>query len=94
MCLFREKGLEQTLSPRYYSIKGTFSKFFVAFFPFLMDYRELLINDFSKSKRYLPYFEQKEGTDAKPTLYGVHLSKKGQVQFTFRFSNGCYLMTI
>ena len=59
-----------------------------------MDYRELLINDFSKSKRYLPYFEQKEGTDAKPTLYGVHLSKKGQVQFTFRFSNGCYLMSI
>ena len=56
--------------------------------------KELVINDFSKAKRYLPYFEQAEGTDEKPTLYGVHLSKKDQVQFTFRFSNGCYLMVI
>ena len=56
--------------------------------------RELVITDFSKAKRYLPYFDQAEGTDEKPTLYGVHLSKKDQVQFTFRFSNGCYVMAI
>ena len=59
-----------------------------------MDERELIITDFSKSKRYLPFFQQTQGTDITPTLYGVHLSQNQKVQFTFRFSNGCYLMAI
>ena len=54
----------------------------------------LNIVDFSKQARNLPYFHQHPATNLNPVLTGVHSSKKGQAEFTLRFSDASYVMAL
>ena len=54
--------------------------------------RRLLIKDFSKAIRHMPYFETHNATNLKPILFGIHVSENAKIQFTFKFSDKCYLM--
>ena len=56
--------------------------------------RRLVIRDFSKAVRHLPYFQHREATNLKPVLCGIHLTQNSKLQFTFKFADACYLMAI
>ena len=40
----------------------------------------------------MPYFQTNQATNLKPSIYGVHMTKFGKIQFTLKFSDKCYLM--
>lgn len=54
----------------------------------------LNIVDFTKKARNLPYFNSQRATNLNPVLTGVHASQRGHAEFTFRFSDGSYVMVM
>ena len=60
------------------------------FFENEMGGRRLLIKDFSRAIRHMPYFKTHHATNLKPILFGIHVSENAKIQFTFKFSDKCY----